>query len=191
MTHLTQGSLTLALALPLLAFTLAGPSLSGEAKCRALPERAELPDYVWLIDMERAGDDLGNPGIPHTEVAARDMACAPRSDRIFGVKARRGVVSVLTSDGLTDFLKGYLSDFAEEQEGYHARHGRYASSASELSFFDSRLEMPISVQADETGWSARVRHRHTRAVTCEIAVGTAELPREGPERGTPVCRPAG
>lgn len=78
---------------------------------------------------------------------------------------------VFASDSLLR-LEEYLNNLAFLQETYRSAHGRYTSDIWPLTSDPWSVHIPLTVNAVETGWSARLTIRDVPTL-CYIAVGTA------------------
>ena len=188
-------------ALSLSLVLLAPDANASIRKCNAGP--VTVPGFLMMVDGEIIGDfpapevRPGDPGpafnleefaptLETADVLQVEFTCSEHTDPATNSRTLRVTISVLTRSGLPRLMQSYLEALVERQEGYRAAAGGYATHLNALSFYESRILLPIDLRATSTGWSATAFIAES-PVRCYVAVGSIEPPRDGLRRGVPEC----
>lgn len=186
---------TMRMLLPLCAAALVVAVAPTEAlaKCVERIGHPVLPGFVFIVDGQIVGEyAMGDqpPYPPSEQILRLEVTCrlATGPGRS---NAQQAAVVVVTKSGARTLLRSYLTDLVEAQRQHRARHGVYASSASELGFFESRVSLPLRIEVSGNAWSATATFEGSDIV-CRVASRSSGLPRTALRAGAaprPASRP--
>lgn len=170
---------TMRMLLPLCAVVLVSLAAPTEAlaKCVERIGHPVLPGFVFIVDGQVVGEyAMGEqpPYPPSEQILLLEVTCRPSTDPARST-AQQAAVVVVTKSGARTLLRSYLTDLVEAQRQHRARHGEYASTASELGFFESRVSLPMRIELSRNAWSATATFEGSDIV-CTVAsrnAGTA------------------
>jgi hypothetical protein len=124
---------------------------------------ADAPEPVFVIDGKAVPQEKGKElGIAPEAVESIEIVCATDVHREFGVKANRTAVVVFTKPGPYAALKNSVESIVSMQESYHAKHGAFARTITDLPWKDETGLITVSLQVSPDGkeWFATGNHRH-------------------------------
>lgn len=154
-------------AITLIAVVSAAPSKQRviAMKCPNQPILfADAPEPVWVLDgkaiLQEKFKEL--TGVTPESVESIEIVCATDVHRAFGIKANRTAVVVFTKPGPYTALKSSVESIASMQETYHAKHGAFAKTITDLPWKDETGLITVSLQVSQDGkqWFATGNHRH-------------------------------